>query len=94
MSLKAEVKVCIQKPLARYFRTVLQNNQKNIGRVSFQQIGKLRTSTKSTNWMFFKAEQQIFPAAKSFLWNAKVKIWSFLYIQVLDSYARGRWPRT
>lgn len=79
----------LPSPVARYFRTVLKNNQKMIGHVSFQQIGQLRTNLDSSSWMNFKAEQRIYPLAKGSLWNAKIKIWGPIYIQVLDSYSQA-----
>lgn len=79
----------LPQPVARYFRTVLQNNQKIVTQASFRQIGRLRTSLQTSSWMNFEAEQRIFPLAKGFLWNAKIKIWGHLFIQVLDSYVHA-----
>jgi uncharacterized protein DUF6544 len=76
-------------PTARYLRKVLRNGQPLIRAARLKQSGKLRTDSRSTRWLTFRAEQVVVPAAREFVWNARVSIMPLIHLRVRDAYVGG-----
>lgn len=76
-------------PVSRYLQHVLAGQQHKLRCVRFQQVGSLRTSTKSTRWMNFTASQIIAPMLTEFVWDARVVAAPLLSIRVRDSLLAG-----
>ncbi len=55
-----------------------------------EQVGTLRTGTKSDKWMDFTARQFVAPSAPGFVWNARVSLPLGAHLRVLDSYVSGQ----
>ena len=79
----------LPEPVQRYFKHVLTDGQPMIKMIELVQHGSLRTSTKSSKWLSFKATQSVFPCSTSFTWLASVKLFSSVYISVEDKLEDG-----
>jgi hypothetical protein len=79
----------LPRPVARYFRHVLTENQKLIKTVRMYQSGVLRTSTTTDTWSSFTARQVVVPPVTGFVWDAKVEMPLATHVRVLDSYISG-----
>ncbi len=79
----------VPPPVARYLRRVLRHRHLYIGHVELQQSGTLRTDLKHENWMRFTASLTVTPPRTEFVWQARVKAFPFLLLNVRDSYIAG-----
>lgn len=75
--------------VARYLRHVLREGQPIPERAELRQRGVLRTSTRSSRWFSFEAEERVDISTPGFRWDARVKLPGPLHIRVLDSYVGG-----
>ena len=76
-------------PVFRYFTRVLPEGQYLIGKAVMHQSGMLRTTPKSGKWLSFDAQETIVPAARGFVWNARIKLPLGVHVRVLDSSIAG-----
>ena len=79
----------LPSPVYRYFMHVLPKGQRLIGKTLIQQSGMLRTTPKSNKWLPFDAHETIVPAAKGFVWDARIKLPLGMHLRVLDSSIAG-----
>jgi hypothetical protein len=77
-------------PVARYLKHVLRNEQPLIRVARLKQTGKLRTDTRSTRWLSFRAEQVVMPDVPGFVWNARVSLLPLVHLRVRDAYVGGQ----
>lgn len=77
-------------PVARYLNHVLSAEKRNLRLARYEQVGTLRTDTRSERWMDFTASQVIAPALSEFIWDARVSVMPFLHLRVRDSLIEGR----
>lgn len=79
----------VPPPVARYFRHVLRKRHQFIRVARLEQVGELRTSTRSSRWSRFRARQIIVPPSTGFVWDAQVSILPLIHVRVRDAYVRG-----
>jgi hypothetical protein len=79
----------LPRPVQNYFKHVLKDGQPIIRSAKFKQHGKLLTETGSNKWLVFDADYTAAPNSVGFLWNAKVFMFPFFHLRVLDSYHAG-----
>lgn len=79
----------LPKPVEQYFKHVLSDGQPMIKVMEITQTGVLRTNTNSNKWLSFKATQSVRPCQKSFVWNAKVKLFPGIFISVEDKLEKA-----
>ncbi|HET6266473.1 MAG TPA: DUF6544 family protein [Acidobacteriota bacterium] len=78
----------LPKPVARYFRHVLEEEQALIREVHLTQEGKFRVS-RTGNWYPFQATQCFMTRPAGFVWNAVVHMAPMLNVYVRDAYLEG-----
>ncbi len=77
-------------PVRRYFRHVLTEGQPLIRLVRLHQSGRLRPRVQADKWLPFSAEQRVVPAARSFVWNARLAMPLAGHVRIVDSYIEGQ----
>ncbi len=76
-------------PVSRYFRRVLPEGQHLICSAGMRQFGQLRTAPQDKRWFAFGAREDIVPAAKGFVWDARIRLPFGAHLRVLDSSIAG-----
>jgi hypothetical protein len=79
----------VPPPVARYLRRALRDRQVTIEHAEFHQCGSLRTSTTG-RWMPFTARHNVVLERTEFVWEARVKAFPFVRLDIRDSYAAGQ----
>ncbi len=77
-------------PVARYLARAVPNPCLRPASVVMHQEGELRTDSGSKRWLAFRARQHVAPAARGFLWDARVRLPLAGHVRVVDSYIDGR----
>jgi hypothetical protein len=76
-------------PVRRYLRMALPAHHAGIRTVRVRQTGRLRTGLGSERWLDFEARQTVAPAARAFVWDARVRVAPLTHVRVRDRYVAG-----
>ncbi|SER86801.1 DUF6920 family protein [Natrinema salaciae] len=76
-------------PVARYFRTVLEDGQRPVRTVRLRQRGEFRLGDRDGAWRPFEAIQHVATRPPGFVWDAEIDVAPLLSVRVLNRYARG-----
>lgn len=80
----------VPAPVARYLRRALRDRHLMIQHAELRQAGTLRTDAKKERWMPFTARHNVVPGRTEFVWEARVKAFPFVHLDVRDSYVAGQ----
>jgi hypothetical protein len=76
-------------PVARYFRAVLHDGQRYVGRVRFNQTGEFLVRPTPDGWRPFTAAQHCTALPAGFVWDARIRMAPGLAIRVRDAFVDG-----
>lgn len=79
----------VPSPVARYLRRALRDRHLMVAHAELRQSGTLRSSLNG-RWMPFTARHNIVPGRTEFMWQASVKAFPFIRLNVRDSYINGQ----
>lgn len=79
----------VPAPVARYLDLALGSCVPAPRLAILEQIGMLRTDTRSLRWWPFQATHTASPLCPDFLWNARVKLAPGLHLRVMDFLVEG-----
>lgn len=80
----------LPEPVRDYFTHVLQDRQQYVDSIRLKQEGKLRPGDADLPWKPFTATQYITVDSPGFFWDARVRLWPLLTLQIGDLYCDGR----
>jgi len=75
----------LPEPVQRYFKYALKDGQEHIKFVRLKQIGEFRMK-ENQGWMPIKAEQYFTTENPAFIWQVKLTMASFIWIEGRDMY--------
>ncbi len=76
-------------PVQRYFRAVLQEDQRIVSAATIDMAGTLNMSTTSDRWRPFTSRQRVVTRRAGFLWDARISMAPGLAARVVDGYIAG-----
>jgi hypothetical protein len=76
-------------PVQRYLRLALRDGQPRLSTVTLEQSGRLRTGVESEQWLPFTATEIIAPHARSFVWDARLRLAPLVHVGIRDIYVGG-----
>lgn len=76
-------------PVQRYLRLALTDGQPRLAHATLRQEGRLRTGVESEQWLAFTASETIAPAARGFVWNARMRVAPLVHASIRDAYVGG-----
>jgi hypothetical protein len=77
-------------PVARYFRTVLQEGQPLVRTGAFRQEGQFLVRPTADGWRPFEAVHHFCTRPCGFVWDARIRMGPGLDIRVRDGFVQGR----
>lgn len=79
----------VPAPVRDYFTNVLQEGQQCVDSVRLEQEGKLRLGDADSAWKAFAVTQYVTVDPPGFFWNASVRLWPLINLQISDLYRDG-----
>jgi hypothetical protein len=79
----------LPEPVARYFRSVLQENQPLIRSVRLRQRGAFNLGDSERGWRPLEATQHFAIAPPAFVWDARIRLAPLTAVYVRDAYLKG-----
>ena len=76
-------------PVQDYFENVLEEGQQYVKTVRIEQEGELRIGDADSAWKPFTATQYVTTDPPGFVWDASVRLWPLIKVQVRDRYCDG-----
>lgn len=77
-------------PAQRYFHHVLQEGQPYVRTVRIRQKGTFRDAQRSAEWSPFTAVQHVTTDPPGFVWDATIRMMSWIPVRAVDEYRGGR----
>jgi hypothetical protein len=79
----------VPQPVQDYFANVLRDGQQYVNTAQLEQEGELRPGDADSEWKPFTATQYITTDPPGFLWDATVRFWPLIDLQIVDRYRDG-----
>ncbi len=79
----------LPEPVQRYFKYALRDGQEHIKFVRLKQVGEFRMK-ENQPWMPIKAEQYFTTEDPAFIWQVKLTMAPFIWIEGRDMYYQGK----
>lgn len=73
-------------PVQRYFRKVLENDQRIVTAVRLEQTGTFNLNENADKWNLFTASQYVITRRPGFYWDARITIVPGISVRVHDAY--------
>ena len=77
-------------PVQRYFRAALTDGQRIVTRVTLTQSGTFNLSATAAQWKPFTATQRFTTARPGFVWDARIMMFPFVPVRVVDAFVDGQ----